>query len=96
MAPTPCPQGKNSRRTSTSVAVGRAEVVGAGLGGVDGLLAGNGLQLLGVLLEVLGPVVAHDAAGLAGVGPADDGAVLGQRQQGLLVAGARPAPRVWR
>ena len=67
-------------------AVGCAEVVHARLSAREHLHRER-LQLLGVLLVVVRPVGAHDAARLAGVGLADDGAVLGQPEHGLLVAG---------
>ena len=76
-------------------AVGRPEVVDARLRGRD-RLGGERLQLVGVLVEVLGPVVAHDPAGLAGVGAGDDGAVLGRADQGVLVALDRAGLRAWR
>src|SRR5262245_3368760 len=69
--------------------VREAEVVGALLGRVHRLL-GEGLELLGVVVEVLRPVVANDPAGLAGVRPCDDGAVLGGGKQRVLVAGNGP------
>src|SRR3546814_8797210 len=50
-------------------------------------LVGEPGQLLGVLLEVLGVVVAHGAQGLAGVGPGDDGVVVSTLDQRLAVAG---------
>ncbi len=67
-------------------AVGGAEMVGAG-GHRGQHLGGERLQLVGVLVEVLGPVVAQDPARLAGVRPRHDGAVLGAGDQGVLVAG---------
>ena len=76
-APTPWPHGMNSFGHVDLGAVGCAEVVDAGLRRGDRLLRER-LQLLGVLLEVVGPVVAHDPARLAGERPADDRAVLGE------------------
>ena len=93
--PTPWPAGKNSRSTSTSRAVGGAEVVGPG-GHRGEHLGGERLELLGVLVEVLGPLVAQDPARLAGVRAGHDGAVLGTGEQGVLVAGDRREPQGWR
>ena len=95
MAPTPCPHGMNSRRRSTVGAVGVAEVVDAGPGRGDGL-GRERLQLVGVLLEVLRPVVAHDAARLAGERPADDGAVLGRGRAASPCSRRPRGPRAWR
>ena len=85
MAPTPCPHGMNSRLQVDGLAAVVAEVVDAGAGGGDDL-GRERLQLLGVLLEVLRPVVAHDAARLAREALGDHGAVLGEPDQRLLVA----------
>ena len=76
-------------------AVGRAEVVDAGRGRRDHL-GGERLQLVGVLLEVLRPLVAHDAAGLAGVGAADHRAVLGGGRAASPCSRRPPGPRGWR
>ena len=85
IAPTPWPHGMNSRLTSTSVPSAPPRWLTPAFVRGDRLLRER-LQLLGVLLVVVRPLVAHDAAGLAGVRPADDGAVLGRGEQRLLVA----------
>jgi len=59
-------------------------VVGAGTDRYAHLF-GEALQFLGVILEVLGPLGAHDATRLAGVGARDDGSVLGKFEKCLLV-----------
>ena len=66
--------------------VGGAEVVGPGGHRLEDL-GRERLQLVGVVIEVLGPVVAQDSAGLAGVRPRDDGAVLRAGHQRVLVPG---------
>ena len=87
MAPTPWPAGKNSRSGSTpSVSSSPPRWLAPSC--IDSHdCAGKRLELVGVVLEVLGVLVAHDAARLAGVGPADDRAVLAR------CAAARPCSR---
>ena len=84
IAPTPCPHGMNSLRRVDLGAIGETEVVGAGLRRSHGL-GGERLQFLRMGIEVVGPLVANDPAGLARVRAADDGAVLGRGEERFLV-----------
>ena len=85
MAPTPWPHGMNSRCRSTGVPPWSPRwLTPAARRGDD--LGRERLQLLGVLLEVLRPVVAHDAARLAGEARETTVPSSGSADQRLLVA----------